>query len=56
MRAKHTLSFQIGLLDPVLHLGAPDGPALRSACCKHIMDKQVQRRLTSLNDESTASP
>lgn len=47
----NTLSFQIGLLDPVLHFGAPDGPALRSACCKHIMDKQVQRRLTSLNDE-----
>ena len=47
----NTLSFQIGLLDPVLHLGAPDGPALRSACCKHIMDRQVQRRLTSLNDE-----
>ena len=47
----NTLSFEIGLLDSVLHLGAPDGPTLRSACCKHILDAAVQRRLTSLTDE-----
>ena len=47
----NTISFEIGLLDSVLHLGAPDGPTLRSACCKHILDATVQRRLTSLTDE-----
>ena len=47
----NTLSFEIGLLDPVLHLGAPDGPTLRSACCKHILKPDVQRRLSSITDE-----
>ena len=47
----NTLSFQIGLLDSVLKLGAPDGPTLRAACCKHVLDRDVQRRVTSLTDE-----
>ena len=47
----NTLSFQIGLLDSVLKLGAPDGPTLRAACCKHILDRDIQRRVTSLTDE-----
>ena len=47
----NTLSFQIGLLDSVLKLGAPDGPTLRAACCKHILDRDVQRKVTSLTDE-----
>ena len=47
----NTLSFQIGLLDSVLKLGAPDGPTLRSACCKHVLDRDVQLKVTSLNDE-----
>ena len=47
----NTLSFQIGLLDSVLKLGAPDGPTLRSACCKHVLDRDVQLKVTSLTDE-----
>lgn len=47
----NTLAFQIGLLDPVLQFGAPDGPTLRAACCKHILQRDVQLRVTVLMDE-----
>ena len=47
----NTLAFQIGLLDSVLHFGAPDGPTLRAACCKHILQRSVQLRVTSIIDE-----
>ena len=47
----NTLAFQIGLLDSILHLGSPDGPTLRAACCKHILQRSVQLRVTSITDE-----